>query len=149
MRKLWIRTTVAACAILGMQGASLSAWAAEENDAVVYRQHVMKAMDAQTAILGMVLSGAVPEDQLVSHLDAIAMMASGALAGFEAKVPGGESSPEIWNKWADFSQRMKAFAAGTAKVAKMAKEQGKDSIMGELAGALSCKSCHDVYRLKN
>lgn len=133
--------------VIALSGIS-AASAAEDKDTIEYRQHIMKSLDAQVAILGMILSGAAPEDNLVSHLDTIAMIAQGALQSFEAKVPGGESSPEVWAKWADYSQRMNSFAAATAKVAKIAREQGKDAIMGEVAGALSCKSCHDVYRKK-
>ncbi|MGE4061830.1 MAG: cytochrome c [Rhodospirillaceae bacterium] len=121
---------------------------ADDKDAIEYRQHVMRSLDAQTAVLGMILSGAIPEDNLVSHLDTIALIAQSSLATFETKIPGGESDPKVWGQWADFSARMKAFAEGTAKVAKMAKEQGKDSIMSELASALTCKGCHDVYRVK-
>lgn len=121
---------------------------ADDKDTIEYRQHIMKSLDAQVAILGMILSGAAPEDNLVSHLDTIALIAQGSLQSFQAKVPGGESTPEVWTKWADFSQRMDTFAAATLKVAKIAREQGKDAIMGEVAGALSCKSCHDVYRTK-
>ncbi|MCA0201120.1 MAG: cytochrome c [Proteobacteria bacterium] len=134
--------------ILAVLGGAANALAAEDKDLIDYRQHIMKSLDAQVAILGMILSGAAPEDNLVSHLDTIALIAQGTLQSFEAKAPGGESSPEVWAKWPDFSQRMNAFAAATAKVAKMAREQGKDAIMGEVAGALSCKSCHDVYRVK-
>jgi cytochrome c556 len=123
--------------------------AAEDKDAIEYRQHVMKSLDAQTAVLGMILSGAVPDDNLVNHLETIAMIAQHTLATFEAKVPGGESNPEVWSKWPDFSDRMKTFATNTARVAKIAKEQGKDAIMSELTGALTCKSCHDTYRAKD
>lgn len=148
MRTPLIKASVAAWLALGTSLIPWSASAAEENDNIKYRQHVMRALDAQTAVVGMILSGAVPEDNFVSHLDSIALMASGALAGFEAKVPGGESSPDVWEKWPDFSQRMKSFAESTARAAKIAREQGKDAVMGEIASALSCKSCHDVYRLK-
>lgn len=134
------------CILMG--STAPAAIAADEPDAIKYRQHVMKALDAQTAALGMILSGAIPEDNLLSHLDAIAEMAGASLATFEAKVQGGESDPKVWESWADFSARMNAFAANTAKVAKLAKDQGKDAIMSELAGALSCKGCHDVYRKK-
>jgi cytochrome c556 len=122
--------------------------AAEDKDAIEYRQHIMRAMDAQTAALGMTLSGAIPPDNLVSHLETIALIASSALDSFKPKVPGGESSPEVWAKWADYEARMNTFAAATAKIAKLGREQGPDAVMSDLATALSCKSCHDVYRLK-
>lgn len=134
--------------VVAALGSAAAASAAEDKDIIEYRQHIMKSLDAQTAVLGMILSGAAPEDNLVSHLDTIALIAQGSLQSFEAKVPGGESTPEVWAKWADFSQRMNTFAAATAKVAKTAREQGKDAIMGDIAVALSCKSCHDIYRVK-
>ncbi|MGE3476362.1 MAG: cytochrome c [Rhodospirillaceae bacterium] len=134
--------------VLAVMSGSASALAAEDKDTIEYRQHIMKALDAQVAVLGMILSGAAPEDNLQSHLDTIALISQGALQSFEAKVPGGESTPEVWTKWADFQQRMNTFAAATVKVATIMREQGKDAIMSEVAPALSCKSCHDVYRVK-
>lgn len=150
MRKSRIKTGAVFCMALSVNIMSLGALAADDKDkdAIAYRQHVMRALDAQTAAVGMIVSGAIPEDNLVSHLDSIAVMASGAITTFDAKVLGGESSPDVWAKWPDFSQRMKAFAEGTAKAAKVAREQGRDAVMGELASALSCKSCHDLYRQK-
>jgi cytochrome c556 len=143
-----MRGLAAAIGVLAVLMGATSAFAAEDKDLIEYRQHIMKSLDAQVAILGMILSGAAPEDNLVSHLDTIALIAEGSLQSFEKKAPGGESSPAVWEKWPDFSQRMNTFAAATAKVAKIAREQGKDAIMGEIAAALSCKSCHDVYRTK-
>lgn len=139
---------LALATILAVTAAPMMA-RADDKDMIEYRQHLMKALDAQTSALGMTLSGAIPDDQLVSHLEVIALLASNVPGSFEPKVLGGDASPEIWEKWADFSERMNAFAANTAKVAQMAKEQGKDAIMGELTGALTCKPCHDAYRTKN
>ncbi len=133
--------------LVAIMAGSASAYA-DDKDTIEYRQHIMKALDAQVAVLGMILSGAAPEDNLLSHLDTIALIAQGSLQSFQAKAPGGDSSPEVWAKWDDFSKRMNTFAAATAKVAKIAREQGKDAIMSEVAPALSCKSCHDVYRVK-
>jgi cytochrome c556 len=147
MKDRWVSAAFGVCISLCACGSAPAA-AAEDKDVIEYRQRGMLAMDAQTAAIGMILSGAIPEDNLVSHLDTIATIAAGSLRGFEAKVPGGESSPAVWEKWPDFSDRMKAFAASTAKIAKTAREQGKDAIMSELAAALSCKACHDVYRLQ-
>src|SRR5690606_18363645 len=75
---------------------------ADEKDTIEYRQHIMKSLDAQSAILGQIVSGAVPDDNLVQHLDVLALLASTALKSFEAKVPGGEAKPEVWSDWPDF-----------------------------------------------
>lgn len=119
---------------------------ADDKDVVEYREHIMNALSEQTGALGQVMSGAAPEENFVTHIEIIALLASTALKSFEAKVAGGESKPEVWDKWPDFSARMNTFAAATAKLAQTAKENGKDAAMGELVTALSCKSCHDVYR---
>ncbi len=130
-----------------MQASMLSTVAlADDKDVIDYRQHIMHTLDEQAVALGQVLSAAAPPDNFVAHLEAIALAASTSLKSFEAKVPGGESTPAVWEKWADFSERMNAFAAKTAKVAKVAKERGQDAVMGDLVDALSCKPCHEIYR---
>jgi cytochrome c556 len=119
---------------------------ADDKDVIEYRQHIMKSLNEQSAALGQILSGVVPDDNAVAHLNAIALAASTALKSFEAKVPGGESKPQVWANWPDFSKRMNEFAQLTAEAAKTANEQGKDAAMTGIVDALTCKSCHDVYR---
>lgn len=121
---------------------------AEDQDVIDYRQHIMKAMDAQTAAVGKILSFAIPEDQLPSHLETIAVMAGSALKSYEEEVHGGESLPAIWENWDDFSTKMKDFETKMIAVAEKAREGGREAIMGDIVLALSCKSCHDLYREK-
>lgn len=107
----------------------------------------MKTMNEQVAALGEIASEVVPDDNLVAHMNILALTASTALKAFEPKVPGGEAKPEVWANWADFSKRMTAFAQETAAGAKIAKEQGKDAALVQLINyADSCKGCHDMYR---
>jgi cytochrome c556 len=124
------------------------AFAAENQDVIDYRQRVMRTLDVQVAALGQILSGATPDDQVVSHLEVIALAASQALKSFEPKVEGGESLPVVWTKWDDFSAKMKDFEQKTAAAAKTAKEQGKDAALTNILDALRCKDCHDIYRKK-
>lgn len=124
---------------------ALSAYADDRN-AIDYRQHIMNTLNEQAAALGEILSGAAPDDNVVAHLDALALTASTALRAFESKVPGGEARPEVWSKWADFSQRMREFAQQTTAMAKLAHEQGKEAGLANVVDALSCKKCHDTYR---
>jgi len=137
----------------GMAGA-IALWAllagvaaaADNNDVIDYRQHIMNTLNEQAAALGEILSGAVPDDNVIAHMDALAITASTALKAFEPKVPGGQAKPEVWSNWADFSKRMNEFAQGTAAMAKLAHEQGKDAGLAKVMDALSCKKCHDTYR---
>lgn len=120
---------------------------AADQDVIQYREAVMKTLNEQSAALGQIASGAVPDDSLVTHMDELALAASTALKAFTAKVPGGEAKPEVWTNWADFSKRMTDFAQLTAAGAKIAKDQGKDAAIVQLINyADSCKGCHDMYR---
>ena len=121
---------------------------ADDQDVIDYRKHIMATLDAQVAALGMIMAGAIPDDNVVAHLDIIAATAATALKAFEPKVEGGGSKPEVWAQWDDFSQRMNEFAARTAAMAKTAREQGKDEALLQAMDALSCKQCHDTYRVK-
>ena len=124
------------------------ALAAEAQDTIDYRQRIMKALDAQVAALGQILSGATPDDQVVSHLEVIALAAAQSAKSFEPKVEGGESLPVVWTKWDDFSAKMKDFEAKTRAAADTAKSQGKDAALSNILDALRCKDCHDIYRTK-
>lgn len=111
-----------------------------------YRQHIMKTLNEQSAALGQILSTSVADTNTRAHLQAIALAASIALKAFEPKVQGGEAKPDVWTNWPDFSKRMKEFAQKTAEMAKVANEQGNEAALANVVDALSCKSCHDVYR---
>jgi cytochrome c556 len=124
------------------------AGAAEDKDVIDYRQHIMETLDAQTAAIGMIVSTQITEENLVAHAEAIALTAKQALISFKPKVAGGESKPEVWTNWADFEKRMNDFVEKTDKLAKSAKTGGVPVVMEQMVDALTCKSCHDLYRQK-
>jgi cytochrome c556 len=126
---------------------STVAWADDE-DTIAYRKHIMRTLDEQTAALGMILSGAIPEDNLVLHMDAIATTAGMALSSFEPNVPGGDAKPEVWSNWEDFAKRMNDFAAKTANMAKVAHDEDPQTAVELAIEALDCKGCHKVYNSK-
>ena len=119
---------------------------ADDKDIVEYREHIMNTLNEQAGALGQILSGAVPDDNVIAHLDALSLTASTALKAFTPKVLGGEAKPDVWSNWPDFSKRMNEFAKKTAEMAKKAHEQGKEAGLADVVDALSCKSCHDTYR---
>ncbi len=120
---------------------------ADDKDVIDYRQHNMKTLQEQTAIIGQIVSGAAPEANLPAHAEVIALAAQMSLKTFEQKVVGGESKPEVWTKWQDFSKRMNDFAAATRTFADTAKKGATLSEMTSiLTQALPCKECHDLYR---
>jgi cytochrome c556 len=120
---------------------------ADDQDVIDYREHIMRTLDEQSSALGMILSGSISADSAVTHLQAIALAAKIALKAFEPKVVGGEAKPEVWADWTDFSKRMNEFAQKSGDLAKVAKEKGySDALQARIVDALSCKSCHDLYR---
>ena len=121
---------------------------ADDQDVIDYRRHIMQTLAEQTSALGMIMSGAIPDDNVVAHIDIIAGTAATALKSFEPKVEGGDAKAEVWAHWDDFSARMNDFAAKTAAMSKTAHEQGKDEALLLAMDALSCKQCHDDYRVK-
>jgi cytochrome c556 len=119
---------------------------ADDKDVIEYRRHIMNTLNEQSGALGMILSAAVPGDNAAAHLQAIALTAATALKAFEPKVEGGEARPEVWTRWADFSLRMNDFAQKTAAAAQVARDKGQDAALANILDALTCKSCHDIYR---
>jgi cytochrome c556 len=140
------RSTTFTCAVALLALQAVGNAFADNSDAIDYRQHIMNTLSEQAGALGEILAGAVPDDNVISHLDALALTASTALKAFEAKVPGGQAKPEVWSNWADFSRRMNEFAQNSAAMAKLAHEQGKEAGLAKVMDALSCKKCHDTYR---
>ena len=118
----------------------------DDKDVIDYREHIMKTLNEQAEALGMILSTAIADNNATAHLEIIALTASTALKAFEPKVPGGESKPDVWAKWPDFSKRMNEFAAKTAEAARLAKEKGPKAGLSDIDNTLTCKSCHEVYR---
>ena len=121
---------------------------ADDQDVIDYRRHIMETLKAQTAALGMIMSGAIPDDNAIAHIDILAATAATALKSFEPKVEGGDAKAEVWAQWDDFSARMNDFAAKTAEMSKTAHEKGKDEAFLLVMDALTCKQCHDTYRVK-
>jgi cytochrome c556 len=140
------RSASITCAVALLALQAVASASADNSDAIDYRQHIMNTLSEQAGALGEILAGAVPDDNVIAHLDALALTASTSLKAFEPKVPGGQAKPEVWSNWADFSRRMNEFAQSTAAMAKLAHEQGKEAGLAKVMDALSCKKCHDTYR---
>jgi cytochrome c556 len=119
-----------------------------DQDVIDYREHLMRTLDEQSAAIGMILSNAVPGDNMAAHLQTIALTAQLTLNAFEPKVLGGEAKPEVWSNWTDFSKRMNEFAKLSVTAATLAKEKSADDpeLAVKIVDALSCKGCHDLYR---
>lgn len=135
------------CVAAALLGAQSMAWA-DDDDVITYRQLIMKEMDAEASALGMIVSGQIPTDALVSQTKALALSAKGALKAFERKVPGGDAKPEVWAKWDDFSKRMQTLTQNTDELTKSAEAGNLSAFAEKMTDALTCKQCHETYRVK-
>ena len=119
---------------------------ADDQDVIDYRTHIMKTMGEQTDAIGLILENKVPADNFATHLKVLAVTATQAKRAFEPKVPGGNSKPEVWANWADFSKRLDELVTITADLAAAAQHDSVAAVGGKLKSSLKCKSCHENYR---
>lgn len=119
---------------------------ADDQDVRDYRSHIMKTMGEQVAMLGLIAQGKAPAADVATQAEVLHITAGMAKVAFTPKVLGGDSKPEIWDKWDDFSKRLDALVAATDELAKSAKQGGLAAATPKLRG-LSCKGCHDDYRV--
>ena len=131
---------------LAMQENQLETKEATPDATVVYRQHLMRAMDAQTAALGQILAWMVADRNFLLHLEAVAANARLSIGAFEPAVAGGKSLARVWTDREDFAARMQALADGAGQTLKVARQHGKDAALVPLMDALNCDQCHDLYR---
>lgn len=130
--------------------AALTAWSAaraDDEDTIDYRKHIMRSMREQAASIAMVLQKKAPADNFATHVRILAVTAAMAKKAFEPKVPGGDAKPEVWSNWADFAKRLDTLVAATDELAKTAEAGGLPAAAPKVEAALSCKACHDKYKV--
>jgi cytochrome c556 len=116
---------------------------------IEYRQNIMKAMDAHATAIGQILALMVPPDNLAGHFEGLLISTRQAKAAFKDHVEGGESKPEVWTNWADFSAKLDKMEEGALRAVEAAKSSSEVGYIAEFAvDAMACKGCHDVYREK-
>lgn len=151
----WVAAAIVV-AVTGQQAAialtaqqAPAALSQDDADAIILdRQLIMQALEKDVEVLGSIVAGTAPPTEMVARARSVAKNAKAAVTSFEPNVPGGASKPEVWTNWDDFRKRMELFATETEKMAK-ASESGNLAVVGEaMIGALQCKQCHDVYRIK-
>jgi cytochrome c556 len=119
---------------------------ADDQEVIDYREHIMKTMGEQAGAIAEILEKKVPADNFTLHLQVLAVTAATAKKAFEAKVIGGEAKADVWTHWADFAKRLDDLSAATASLAATAQSGGFAAAAPKVQEALTCKSCHDVYR---
>jgi cytochrome c556 len=133
--------------ILAAVAAGSAAALADDEDVVDYRIHVMKTLGEQLGAVEMILARKAPADGLAAHMQVIAIAATQVRKAFEPRLPGGNSKPEVWSNWADFSKRIDALVASSDQLAKAAKDGSAAAIGPRIKSTLDCESCHKIYML--
>ncbi|MFM5929996.1 MAG: cytochrome c [Novosphingobium sp.] len=119
----------------------------DEIETLVYeRQQVMSQLEKDADLLGEIVAGIAPKEKLGETTASIAKSARETHAAFSMKVPGGRTKPEAWSNWADYSKRLDAFVASTAKLEALGKTGSVPAVTDILGDAMPCKACHDLYR---
>ncbi|GIK86428.1 MAG: cytochrome c [Burkholderiales bacterium] len=138
---------------LALAGTALSAQAQfKPEEAIAYRQGIMKAQRWNLVPMAMMVQGKMPYDQAVfltkaQRLNALSSMtADGFVPGSEAGAPT-KARPEIWSNAAGFKQAADQFAAETPKLVAAAQSGNMDQIKAAFGGVVkSCDNCHDNFR---
>ncbi len=115
-------------------------------DAVAYRQHLMKTLEAQFQAIMLVVTAGAPPENLYSHLSAALLTAQAMPDAFQPRVLGGSSAPQIWTKWDDFTFYMDEFEAAIAIATEAARGGTAPHDVLYHIDAISCRKCHDRYR---
>jgi cytochrome c556 len=120
---------------------------ADDQDTIDYRQHVMKTMGEQMLLIDQIVQKKAPPDSLATFTQILAMTAATAKSAFTPNVAGGDSKPNVWTNWADFSKQLDELVASTGDLAKAA-NAGDVAAAAPKVAALGCMSCHAVYMQK-
>ncbi|HEX4885215.1 MAG TPA: cytochrome c [Casimicrobiaceae bacterium] len=142
-------------AALVLAGTAITAHAQfKPEEAIQYRQGVMKAQRWNLVPMAMMVQGKMPFDQAVfltkaQRLNALSSMtADGFVPGSESGAPT-KARPEIWSNGAGFKQAADQFAAETPKLVAAAQSGNMDQIKAAFQGVVkSCDNCHDNFRSK-
>lgn len=123
---------------------------ADDQDVMNYRKQIMRTMSEQAGAMNMTLQGKAPAEAFATHVKTLHLAATQALKAFEPNVPGsegGESKPEVWSQWDDFSKRMNELVANLEALDKAAAEGGAAKAGPMIQQAMTCRGCHDTYRI--
>jgi cytochrome c556 len=120
---------------------------ADDQDAIDYRQHVMKTLGDQMTLINQILQKKADPGDLGTFTQILAIAATTARGAFMPNVAGGRSKPNVWSNWTDFSKQLDALVTSTDDLAKAARAGGVTAAASKVA-ALNCMSCHNTYMQK-
>ena len=124
-----------------------SASAASSQHAIEYRQQLMRTLEAEFQAIMLIVTAGAPPQNLHSHLTSALLTARMMPDAFAVRAPGGAAHPRIWTKSDDFAHHMRQFEASVAIAVEAAKNGTPVAGVLYHLDAISCRACHDRYRL--
>lgn len=148
-----MKRILASIALSALSAAPFTAHAqfAKIEDAVRYRQAVLRVMATHLGRVAAVAKGAQPYDKATVENDVavIAMMAKLPWSAFPtgSDIPQSKAKPEIWQEQDKFKAASEKLQGEVAKLSTAA-HAGDLAAIKIALGAVgqSCKSCHDSFR---
>ena len=142
---------LAGALLAGAIGSALAA--PKPEDAVAYRQGILRAMGWNVGPMGAMVKGDVPFDvkRFAFLAGRTASLAPMALEGFtpDTKDAKSHARPELWENMDDFRTRMGKLRDATAALASEAQGGDEARIKQQFSETVQvCKGCHDEYREK-
>lgn len=145
---------LSALAVLAAIAIPALAQEADPDDAIKFRQNVMKGVGGSASNIGAILQGKVAQEDKLEHLTRMLALAADptlTTAAFKQNTDdeGFERTSalgKIWEDWDDFESRLQKLGETT----KAAAEAGENVSMDEMKAVFEvCKGCHDTYREKS
>lgn len=149
-----MKALLSGLAVLAAVALPALAQEAEPDDAIKFRQNVMKGIGGSAGNIGAILQGKVAQQDKLEHLaQMLAMAADPTLTTAAFKQNTDEQGFErtsalgkIWEDWDDFESRLQKLGEAT----KAAADAGSGVSMDEMKAVFEvCKGCHDTYREKS
>ena len=99
-----MRVSISVAVLIAVALATPLRVAADDDDTVEYRRHIMASLGEQMDALAMIVQHRAPADNFAVHTQTLAIIAAMGKKAFEPKVPGGNSKPEVWSQWAEIGR---------------------------------------------
>ena len=120
-------------------------------DAVKYRQYIMRALSGHGGAVMMITGGTAGDAGTMSnHLDALANLAAEVAAAFaqNAVTEDSESLPVVWEDPDRFADAVAALEAAVTQLGDVAGSGDAEAIDAAVKGLRqSCRDCHDNFRV--
>ncbi len=149
MKKL----AIAAAACVAATALVAQAQQVKPEDQIKYRKAAYDLMGLHFGSLAAMAQGKKPynKEEAIRDADFVALVSTEPRLHFTEGTDKGETKakPEIWQKRADFDQKMDKMVSETSKLPQVARNGDLAALkkaVGDTGGA--CKACHDDYRAK-